>query len=177
MMMDTPPPGYNMDHECTCMDPTSAAVNGHDPGCHYSSVQATFAPNKSTVPSCDCSTPEPLGQHLETCAFAVYYNNRSDPEDHINTVSVAELQAALTKQELVTPIDTGQSPDIDEDNSMSMWDQMKDSVKAEVDGSSDEQLAQQIHTQMGLTDVVSLGYLYVSLRAAREFDQKMQEIR
>jgi hypothetical protein len=58
-----------------------------------------------------------------------------------------------------------------------IWDQINTSVQPEAVTASDEALAQQIHRQMGLTDVVSLGFLFVSLQAAREFDQKMSSMR
>ena len=203
MVMEPPPPGYNMSQECTCMDPHSAAINGHDAGCVYSSLQATVAPKISGVPTCDCQTPAPLNEHLEACAFAVYRNSRTDPEDHITTVTIAEVQTAILR----TPINTGETPDSQiitpesttlppvlgnvpmmqqtanlqpadlQPKQSGVWDDVASSVQPAAQAQNLEALARQVHQQLGLTDVVSLGFILISLQGAVEFDQKMQGMR
>ena len=190
--IDPIPPGYGVDLECTCMDPNVAATVGHEPGCVYSTIQATVPPKIQGQPTCDCFTPAPLGQHLNTCPYALWRNSSSDATDHVLVVTIEQVQNAI----LATPIDTGASPDTrvignTEQTTLpaglgvppvaqgqGLWDQVANSVRADSPtAANDEQLAQQIHQQMGLTDLVSLGYIYVSLQAAREFDQKMASMR
>lgn len=194
--METPPPGYGVDTECTCMDPVSAAANGHDPGCIYSTIQGVVPPRpQSNLPTCDCLTPAPLDQHLNTCPFAIWRNNSPDVEDHLLVVSIEQVNAAL----LATPIDTGESPDSEvigteaETNELpnlsqesvspmvqgqtGIWNQINASVQPEAQVNNLEAVAIDVHKRLGLTDVVSLGFLVISLEGAVEFDKKMTSMR
>ena len=58
-----------------------------------------------------------------------------------------------------------------------VWDDVASSVQPAAQAQNLDALARQIHQQLGLTDVVSLGFILISLQGAVEFDQKMQGMR
>ena len=58
-----------------------------------------------------------------------------------------------------------------------IWNQINASVQPEAQVNNLEAVAIAVHKRLGLTDVVSLGFLVISLEGAVEFDKKMTSMR